>query len=298
MTTTTQIPPTDAVDIRRKAQLVIVSVSSWGGEKVDRGVSIATCQNQQADRKSGRFVKKLVPPEALKARGKAVTALRETVERLSLPFDRGRRLLPNASYIKNLKQIKDSIKAVEDATEDFLYQFPSWQQAGQANLGKMYDPADYPSISQLRTKFDVALDFEPIPRKEHFLLDMNQGIVDEIAAKAEAKVESRLQEAQQSAWTNVLEVTSHFAEVMSDPSKRFKRSTFDKLLDTLEVTPALNLQDDPMLDAVVEDIRDTLSGIDVDMLRNNPKVRATVAKATSDHSEEISKLCDFADAIS
>lgn len=292
----TESNPLDT-DVRNKAQLVIVTVSSWGGEKVDKSASVATCQNQQADRKSARVVKKLVPPEALKPRGRAVTALREFVERITLPWDRGRRLLPNISYMNNLSALNKCIKEVDDRTEDFLNTFPSWQQAGQAQLGKMYDPQDYPSIHELRHKFAVSLDFEPIPRKEHFLLDLQQEVIEEISAKAELKVEEKMKEAQECAWVNLLEVTSHFAGVMADPDKRFKRSTLDKLVETLDITPQLNLSGDPMLDDVVKDIKQSIQGIDSEMLRKNSKVRTQAALETQAHAEEISNILDLVDAI-
>jgi len=284
-------------DIRKKAQLVALQVSSWGGQKVDRSVSIATCQSQNADRKSGSFVKKLVPPEALKPRGRAVNALREFINHITLPWDRGRRLLPNQSYMKNLPSIDKHIQTVNDCTNTFLNDYASWEQAGKAQLGNMYDPGDYPSIPDLRQRFSIDLEFEPIPRKEHFLLDMQQATVDEIAAKAEKVVSKRMQEAQQSVWTGLLEVTSHFADVMAQPDKRFKSSTLTNLLDTLEVAPSLNLEDDPVLNDVVTDIRTCLKGLDADQLRKNPLLRKTAANAGTKIVGEIEQILEMADAV-
>ena len=189
------------------------------------------------------------------------------------------------------------MQEVDAQTEEFLKEYPSWQTAGQAQLGKMYDPGDYPSVYNLRQRFSIDLEFEPIPRAEHFLLDMQQSTGDEIAAKAEKVVSKRMKEAQQSAWINLLDVTSHFAEVMSDPTKRFKASTIDNLIETLDFTPSLNFEGDPILNEVVNDIKQTMKGVDADTLRKNSAVRATVASASQAQVAEMTQIMDLAEAI-
>lgn len=278
------------IDIRNKAQLVILTVSSARFEKVDTPVSQAVCKTQNASKKAGRFVKKLIDPIALKPRDKAVTALREYVTSITLPWDRGRRLMPNASFLKYRPTIKRYIQLVEDQTDEFLKKYPSWIKHAESELGNLFDASLYPSASEIRHRFKVDLEFEPIPQKNHFLLDMNQSVVDEVSAKAEKKAEERLALATRSAWENLLEVTQHYATVMADPDRRFKKSTVDNLLETLKLTPDLNFNEDPTLEMMVDDIKGKLAAISAEDLRNKPALRQQAAKDASESSETLENL--------
>ena len=283
------------INVRSKAQLIILSVSSARFQKVDNPVSEAVCIKQNASRKAGRFVKSLIDPSALKTRDKAVTALREYITSITLPWDRGRRLIPNTSFIKYRPNIKSYIQAVVNETDKFIQAYPSWIEHASKNLGNLFDRSQYPSVNEIRHKFKVDLEFEPIPQRNHFLLDMQQTMVDEVSAKAEKKAEERLALAQRSAWQSLLEVTQHYAEVMKDPDRRFKKSTVDNLLDTLSLTPDLNFSEDPQLDMMVEDIKSKLSAVTAEDLRNVPAVRQVAAQHAEASADTLESLINAMD---
>jgi hypothetical protein len=278
------------INVRSKAQLVILSVSSARFQKVDSPVSEAVCKSQQASKKAGKFVKQMIDPIALRPRDKTVTALREYLTSITLPWDRGRRLMPNQSFLKYRATIKKHIQLVDNQTDDFLKKYPSWIEHAKNEMGNLFDRAHYPSVNDLRHRFRVDLEFEPIPQKSHFLLDMQQDMVEEVSAKAEKKAEERLALAGRAAWENLLEVTRHYATVMADPKRRFKKSTVDNLLETLNRTPDLNFSEDPQLDMMVEDIRNKLSGVPVEELRESPIVRKQAAQDASDSSDTLESL--------
>lgn len=280
----------DKINVRNKAQLVILSVSSARFQKVDSPVSEAVCKSQQASKRAGKFVKQMIDPIALKPRDKAVTALREYLASITLPWDRGRRLMPNQSFMKYRVTIKKHIQLVDGQTDDFLRKYPSWIEHAKNELGNLFDRGHYPSVNDLRHRFRVDLEFEPIPQKSHFLLDMQQTLVEEVSAKADKKAEERIALAARAAWENLLEVTRHYATVMSDPNKRFKKSTVDNLLETLSLTPDLNFSEDPQLEMMVEDIKSKLATIPVDELRESPLVRKQAAQDAADSSDTLESL--------
>lgn len=264
--------------IQSRAMLATLSISQWTARKLDRQVT-KEVETAHAAHDAGRFNKLLVNKSLLDPVAKLAGQIRDYHYSVTLPWaDSGARLLPSKlfmAYTERMRRFKEEFnRCVTDLTNNY----PAEVQAARNRLGTMYRPEDYPDINGVRQRFDIAVDFTPVPAADDFRVDVATEAQEELRASVTRAVAARQEAAVKATYERVREVVSKIAERLSEDKPVFKNSLIDNARDLCDVLNALNITNDPKLDEIEHAIRETLL-VSPEMLRNSARHREETARA-------------------
>lgn len=268
--------------IQNQAMLANLTIHQWTARKHDRKATREVDQAHGAS-EAGRYNKLLVDKEALQPVQSAAAALRELHYTLTLPWgDNGDRLLPSTLFENYTSQVRTAREKYMAAVRQFVAEYPGLIQSARKRLGTLYEPGDYPSVSQIEERFGARVGFSPVASAEDFRVDVGAENVAEIRAEITKQAEARLQEAVSACWTRVREVVERYALRMSDEKGRVYDSMVDNARDLVKLLPALNLTNDPELARVAMEIEQRLLPVTIGQLRASSVARQKVAEAAND----------------
>lgn len=264
--------------IQSRAMLATLSISQWTARKLDRQVT-KEVETAHAAHDAGRFNKLLVNKSLLDPVAKLAGQIRDYHYSVTLPWaDSGARLLPSKLFMAYTDRMRRFKEEFNRSVTELTHQYPAEVQAARNRLGTMYRPEDYPDINGVRQRFDIAIDFAPVPAADDFRVDVAAEAQDELRASVTRAVATRQEAAVKATYERVREVVSKIAERLSEEKPVFKNSLIDNARDLCEVLSALNITNDPKLDQIEQAIRSTLL-VSPEMLRNSARHRAETAEA-------------------
>lgn len=276
--------------IQDKALLANLTISTWTARKFDKKATATVTSTHHTDTNAGRYNKSLVAKSRLdeitKIAGKARTYHYEH----TLPYQqKGQAILATAIMVDYMAKIKELKTEFNSAVENFLIDYPIIQQEARSSLGDLYNDQDYPTSYKLREKFDMEIDFSPIPEGSHLTINIDAADLENIQRDIEERVQDSVQAAMKELWQRLYDVTAAIKERLTPEAngeaKLFRDSLIKNALDLAELLPKLNITDDPDLNQIADEIRRELSTIDPQHLRKYPDVRkdtATTATAIMD----------------
>lgn len=267
--------------IQQRAMLARLSISQWTARKHDKSVSVEV-EKAHAAHDAGRYNKLLVNKTLLDPISKLAGVIRTYHYGQTLPWnDGGDRLLPSILFMGYTAEIRKFKAQYQSLVRDLVAAYPTEVQAARNRLGTMYDPADYPEAYELHSRFDIAVEFIPVPDAKDFRVDVSSEAAEEIRLQITESVNARQTQAVKDCYRRVHDVVSKLHERLSIEDAVFKDSLINNARDLMNVLPGLNITQDPELDALHSEITALL--ISPQTLRNNPAAR----KATADAADAI-----------
>jgi len=265
--------------LSERAMTVSLHLSAWRGQRIDRATTREVLAERHASADAGRFEKNLVPPKALEQVGKAHTQARQRNYRLTSPWgDENVRILNSAMFFEYSNAMQEERANCERTYREFCASYPQYLAEAPARLGvKLFDASDFPSVTEIESKFGFALVILPVPDKDDFRVALGDEIESEIRESIERTVTNRLAIAQQDLWTRVLDTVKHFAQTMKEGDKVFRDTTVTKLADLARLAPKLSLASDPKLEEICADVLRIADGLDPEDLRTNKRIRSQAA---------------------
>ena len=266
--------------------LVEFNASVWTARKLDRGVTDEIIYSKSATAKDAARVNKhlLAGRKELEVIQQLVGAIRTYVYENTLPWsDTGIRLLPTISFM----QFNDRMGQYQDEFSNLVNQFvtvyPSLITAQAMALGDMFDRYDYPSADSIAHKFDFRLNYMPVPKAGDFRVDVGNEAQEELQKKlaklADERIEAAMKDARERLKTHLDRMMERLKveEVNGKVSKsRIHDSLIDGGLELCEVLKALNLVNDPSLEAARAKLESVLRSVDVSDLRKHDSARTEV----------------------
>ena len=147
----------------------------------------------------------------------------------------------------------------------------------KAKLGDLFDPSEYPSTESLRGKFSMAYHISPIPESGDFRVDC---AAEEKARLQKLHVEftkNQVEAALNDVWTRLYEHLSHLSERLdygsNEKKKVFKEATLDHVVNMIDVLGMCNVQDDPVMTQLKDDLEKAMRGITTEALREDDVLR-------------------------
>lgn len=269
--------------IQDRAMLVSLSIGMFSSRKTDKKVTREVITSHQADDKAGKFVKQILPEEALDQVKKIESEAREFHYKHTCPWtDEGARILPSVKYMEYVDFMRGKSALFEAQAAAFVDKFDDYIEQQRAKLNSMFNKEDYPSKEKVRKKFKFKTDFLPFPDSSDFRVDIS----DEEMAALRIQTEQRIREAGASArqdlWQRLAEPLKTMARSLSKTDGRIYDTVVSNIKDIVELVPALNITGDPELERICQQVRHDLAGVDVDALRRHPSTRLeTAAKANA-----------------
>ncbi len=283
--------------VRESAMLADVTISVWGAERTDRRATDELKASNNATGEVGRFVKNLLAgcDDKLKATRSAYAAVRTLHYQLTLPWvsdphaqrQSGPRLLPHLLFERYMKEMSAQKRAATLALDQFIAEYPDLVNRARTNLGGLAD-ATYPSCDEVRSYFRIGFDFEPIPAGASFK-GLPSHTLERLAKGLQAKQTRMIEAAQAAMWEAVRDRVSHLASRLADPEAKFKSSTVEHVRDLITLLPGWAVTGDARAAEIVRDIDDMLTGVRVEELRDDQRVRTTVVTQAQAVADKLSK---------
>jgi hypothetical protein len=273
------------MNLSDRALLVQLSISQWSARKYDKKVTRQVADTNGTTMDAGRYNKSLLPMnDLLDHVHKKSTHIREKLYKNTLPWGiEGTMMLPTANYLQFMTEFRTEKAEWDSLVSAFINQYDTLKQDAQRILGTLYDPADYPSTTDLWQKFHMDMSVFPVPST-----DFRVSIASDELTRIQQDVERRVTEAQTKAlldvWQRLFDRVKHMAEKLADPKAIFRDSLVENAREMCALLPRLNFADDPNLEAMRQQVEATLLK-HPDALRNDPDLRrdtAAEAKAIMD----------------
>lgn len=270
--------------LTERAMVMNLSISRWQGQRLDRDASQRVTEAAGANADAARVNKHLVPKEALAPVVTAANAVRDHFITNTLPWrDNGDRLMTRQLFTKFIEVHERMVAEFRNAVEKFLSEdYPKARAQAEFRMGSLFNPDDYPSASELRYRFRINLDFEPLTTSSDFRVQIDQQHVDKVKTAMEEAALRRVQNAQGDVWRRLLERVGRYYERLSSTDSEGKPAVFrDTLVENLEelveMIPGLNILDDPNIEQIRQDILAKLSGHTAKDIRKDAELREELA---------------------
>lgn len=263
------------------SMLADLTIHRWTATKHDPSVS-AEVERTHSAKNAGRYNKLLIDRAHLADIDALGNQLRAFHYKHTLPWsDKGARILPSKLFMTYQDGFNDLRDKRNAAVDKFIELYPSLVADARTRLKTMFDPFDYPDVSQLRQSFGVDLEIMPVPSAEDFRVGvLNDQMQSAIRRDILQKLEQRVKQANRDCWARVNEVVGRIAEQCSKPKGRIYDSLMDNARDLALVIDGLNITDDPNITAIGDDLRALI--VDPEDLRKSATTRAAIARLAND----------------
>lgn len=282
------------MNVRHALLTVSFSISAWEARKQDKKATREVALAHNTDTNVGRYHKDLLPDaKEHEAILKLRNAWRVAHYENTLPWgDDGGRVMRSASFLDYAEMYRNYKAQWDAALATFFDAYPTLVAAAELRLNTLFDPRDYPDVSEVKRRFAVRLNTYPLPNAEDFrIID---GIppeeADRLVAEAVDGINARLNDAVKDLWGRMYKVVANMQERLSVPlDEKGKAAKGGKFHDTLvtnvaeliELLPRLNLTNDPNIDAAAKAMMGLVQH-PAETLRVSPEAReATRAKAAA-----------------
>jgi hypothetical protein len=294
-----------AKSLSRKATLVSVNVSIYTARRFDRNVTDEVNKRHRATDDAGRYNKLLIEAEHMKALNSLVSQARELHYKYTRAWgDDGQRLLPNTLYKEFTAKFRDIKQEYERAADAFCRNYPRYVQERKAQLNGLFNPADYPSNADIRSKFKLDLRFGNVPDASDFRTDADDDVADDIRAEIAEAAKQQAMETVNDTFRQIADVVGHMATKLKefddyDPTKKnrktgkvqkvyFKDTLVENVRELASLLPAFNITDDPRLTNITSRIAKELLQDTAKDLRENDDARVAVQKSAEEIYDAVS----------
>ena len=267
------------MSISNSAMLVEMNISVWTGQKVDRGATIKVTDEARATNDAGLFRKNLMAGTTLRKEIADYAALCRTWHNgRTLPWsDKGSRLLPTSMFFDYKQEANARRSYFDSKVTQFIEQYPNLVLAAERSLGDLFNPADYPSIDEVRSKFGFRLVFSPVAESGDFRIDVGNSELAELREQYESAYESRVHEAMQVAWDKLHDVLTTMSEKLTEPEgekpKLFHGTFVSNITDMCQLLTHLNITNNPELEMARRELERAIANVDVADIRSDPGLR-------------------------
>ena len=274
--------------ISGSAMLVELNIRNWAGRKLDKSASQKVTIDNRASTGVANVHKKLLGDCAeLSAVIKFAGNARNAHYAMTMPWsDTGMRLLPTSRYFKYNEQMI-ALKAEYFTLVDTFLASYNWEiTQAQVKLGDLFNPNEYPSAASLQSKFGFGYTYIPISEAKDWRIDIEAGAKEELAQHYQSYYQNQLHAAMADVNRRARDVAERMSERLDygdkETKKVFRDSLVNNVLEIVDLMDACNLTGDPVMRDNAQALRDALTGLDADDLREDHRLRRATKKAVDD----------------
>lgn len=269
------------MSITSSAVLVELNISVWTANKLDKNATEKVITANNAGGSDAAQVRKnLMAGTTLRKQiADYAAGCRLWHNTRTLPWaDKGPRLLPTSLFMDYKAEANIRRDTFKRFTEDFRDKYPALVQTAANYMGDLHDPADYPDVDEVMSKFDFRLVFSPVPESGDFRLDIPKEELDLVRQGYEDAFESRVAEAMRTPWNKLHDMLQGMSAKLTEGDEETKRRWHDTFLtnaqDLCQMLTHLNITNDPKLEAARRQLESALIGTDLDIIKEDAMSRA------------------------
>ena len=267
-----------------KAVLVQLNISQWTARKYDKRVTQEVSDKHNTVGDVGRYNKALLPNnDLLKRIQKKATAIRTEyyANTLGWGVTDGIQLLPSANYMDFMEQFREHRAEWQVLVDEFISQYMQLKDNAERTLGDMYNESDYPEEHELRSKFAMDMTVLPVP-SDDFRVEIGSDEMERIADEVRSQVEGAYQSSIKEIWQRLYDKVETMNAKLSDPKAVFRDTLTENLSDVCDLLTRMNINNDPDLESIRQQVDSELARNHPDALRNDPIKRREVADKSKD----------------
>ena len=250
-------------------------------------------QAKKADRDAGRFVKKLL---AGVVEHRAVLNDRQTwynfVERETYPWSGRWRFLPTPRIVGFMKQVEERQAKTEELKDTFRQVYTTAVSNEAFVQGDMFKATDYPPVDEVMSCFKVKVFTAEVPVGD-FRCQISNDLATDLARHYEQQAKDLVQDIYQKQVEQMVEVMkslSHCCDtetVIEDGQMKVKKrklydSTLQRAQEMCETFKEFNVTQDTRLEEARAELERVVSGLSIEILRNNDTKRVVVKEGVDD----------------
>tara|TARA_R100001015_G_C4635146_1_gene203683 strand:+ start:4215 stop:5153 length:939 start_codon:yes stop_codon:yes gene_type:complete len=289
--------PEHIVSLATSSMLVSVDVNVWTATKQDRGISDEVTTMKKAELGTGKFTKYLFAKNPkhhriVKLRQLILKWLRQSTYR----WNNSQHLLPTVDLEKFKTEYDKYESEFNTAVEDFLENYQTLVSDEAFKQGDMFDKSDYPSVEELRHKFNMRLFVAEVPSQD-FRCQVSQDTADDLKAEYQQQADDIVRTVINDQCNRIVDVMrsiSHCCGMIEGVDKEgqptFKKraiydTTFQRakaLVNTIKNFKPIDNEQSDMLQEAVDDLEKVIGGVSTDLLRDSDSTRAEVKQGIDD----------------
>ena len=283
-----------APSIASSAMLCELSISQWAGRKKDKRASEQVAYNAHAKRGAASVNKMLLADcQELIAIGKFVAQVRQSHYAMTMPWsDTGLRLLPTQQYFKYSEQITALRNEFMRLVDEFLRAYQWEISRAELSLGDLFDADDYPTVDSLRNKFDFRINYIPLPESGDFRIDVGNEQRAVLQTHYQETYQRFLETSMRDVWQRTYDALTNLCDRIdwkdNETRKRLHESTFDKVLDMIDMLQTCNVTGDSQMEALRLKLEDTFRGVTTEGLKEDQALRTETRRAVQDALKSVS----------
>jgi hypothetical protein len=278
------------MSISSSAVLVELNISVWTANKVDKGATDTVLASNSASKDSAQVRKNLMAgTDKRKKIADYAAKARLYHNQTTLSWsDKGARLLPTSLFMDYKQNMNVYQRNMTTMIDDFYTNYADLIDLAKHHMGDLFNPNDYPSIEELRSKFGFRLVFSPLPESGDFRLDIPQQDMVEMQDKYELAFNDRLKDAMREPWDKLHKSLTHISEKLTDlegdddSKKRYHDTLITNAQELCGLLTHLNITKDPMLEQARRSLELTMLGVDIEAIKESPDVRSSVKAKVDD----------------
>ena len=278
------------MSISSSAVLVELNISVWTANKLDKGATEAVLSNNSASKDSAQVRKNLMAgTDKRKKISDYAAKARLYHNQTTLSWsDKGARLLPTSLFMDYKANMNVYQQNMNTMIEDFYANYADLIDLAKHHMGDLFNPYDYPSIEELRSKFGFRLVFSPLPEGGDFRLDIPKADMEELGQQYESAFNDRLKDAMREPWDKLHKTLTHISEKLTDvegddeTKKRYHDTLITNAQELCGLLSHLNVTKDPLLENARRSLELTMLGVDIEAIKESPDVRSSVKAKVDD----------------
>lgn len=282
----TPAPVFNVPSIASSAVLIDLSISTWTGRKLDKRASQEVVNQNNAAKGVANVSKKLLGDCAeLDAVQKFAANARNIHYAMTTPWsDLGLRLCTTRAYLGSdtragYEKEMSGLQQEFFRLVDLFLQAYDWEiQNAQLKLGSLFNPDEYPTVEDLKTKFRFRFAAMPVPEAGDWRLDVGNEAAESLRGQYEKFYGDQLKTAMGDVWQRTYEVLSKMSERLDygdDANKKIFRDTLvSNVKDMVTMLNDFNVTNDPVMTKAARDLEQALEGVTPEALREDAYLRA------------------------
>ena len=262
--------------------LANLNISQWTARRTDKraaaNVSVTFGVAQEAH---GTYYKSLVASDKLEALKKLTTQIRTYHYKVTLPWsDSGPRILPAAMFTEYVTEMNAYERQFNALVEEFLSEYPLTRSEAKRTLGQLFDDTDYPPTADIRTRFNMRVQYLPLPIGDDFRCQIGDNATEErirreITAETDATIAKTVGEL-------VDRIKAVIDGYLDGIGKTTSRGAFVvNARELVNLLPKLNVTNNANINALYESMRDTLVQFSADDMKHNVEAQEQARDAAN-----------------
>jgi len=208
---------------------------------------------------AGRYQKNtfLGPDHLLHSLRQVIQHARTASENMTLPWEPSRRLLLNINFLPHQKKMIECRNALDAL---FIHLDSDWQDmmlGAKSSLGPLYNPDNYPTLEEVKQRTYIKATFYPMADASDVRLQADEEMVDAIRTEVERNQSQLFDDAVFHVWERIHKIVANAKgnlEKTTFRGARFRTEWFDHLAELTPVLKGLNLNEDPRLDKMADEL--------------------------------------------